>query len=601
MSRLDIVFGELTKILLGNRARPHGRFQKPGRSLKSGNVAILFSLVALPTLALVGFSVDWNRSVSMRAQMQSALDAATLAAAKRYVKDVNLNKHDREEAAIEEGENFFNQQIESAPFYDALTNLRVDFDLDDDGQLLGQVRANLATTIGALAGVDYVKLGVVSRVQAGSPLPLELAILLDNTGSMEPNIPALKTAAHGLVDAVTSGAAKDSVRISIVPYVTTVNVGPNFPQAYLDVNANSTHHGEWFENRDVARLDNCVNVPPLPPGYTVRNDGTNCFIVNPAKVNHFDLFKAMDNTRWKGCVESLASPYDNEDPVPNSAIPDTLYTPFFFPDALVTPYNNFEDGLNNYVPDDRNYWITVGPYSVDHIDDGPTNGRPQLPWIELLQYRSANLLKYSGTAVLQENGARTFGPNSGCPTQALPLTDKLKDINDAIDALTWWNGTGTQTQIGLSWGWKFLSPTPPFTEGLPYGEANKVIILMTDGVNEIVPTHHLNFSPPYDYDAPTITEYTGRGHVKINHFGVRTRPELNAKVNESLLATCQAVKAKGITIYTVVFNIPDQTLYDLYDQCASSPAHAYKAEDTAALIRVFKEISESIRPLRIVE
>lgn len=595
------MFAKLAKILLRNRALPDCQSQKSGHSQKSGNVAILFSLVLLPTLALVGFSVDWNRSVSMRAQMQSVLDAATLSAAKRYVKDVNLNKHDREEATIEEGENFFRRQIESAPFYDALTNLRVDFDLDDDGQILGQVKANLATTIGALAGVDYVKLGVVSRVQAGSPLPLELAILLDNTGSMEPNIPALKVAAHGLVDAVTSGASKDSVRIAIVPYVTTVNVGPNFPRAYLDVNANSTHHGEWFENRDVAKLNDCAEVPALPPGYTVRTDATGCYIVNPAQVNHFTLFNSMSNTRWKGCVESLASPYDNEDPVPNSAIPDTLYTPWFFPDALVTPVNNFQDGLNTYVPDDRNYWPTTGPNSVHHMDDGTVNGVPQLDWISLLQYRATNLLKYAGSAVLQENGARTFGPNSGCPTQALPLTDKVKDVEDAIDALTWWNGTGTQTQIGLSWGWKFLSPTPPFTEGLPYGEANKVIILMTDGVNEIVPTYHLNFGAPYEYDAPTITEYTGRGHVRINHFGVRTRPELNAKVNESLLATCSAVKAKGITIYTVVFNIPDQTLYSLYDQCASSPAHAYKAEDTAALIRVFREISETIRPLRLVQ
>lgn len=48
---------------------------------KDGATAILFGLVALPLLGLVGAAVDYARAASARTELQSAIDAATLAGA----------------------------------------------------------------------------------------------------------------------------------------------------------------------------------------------------------------------------------------------------------------------------------------------------------------------------------------------------------------------------------------------------------------------------------------------------------------------------------------------------------------------------------------
>ena len=45
-----------------------------------GNISVLFSIMAIPALALVGASIDYTRSTGMYAQAQAAADAAVLAA-----------------------------------------------------------------------------------------------------------------------------------------------------------------------------------------------------------------------------------------------------------------------------------------------------------------------------------------------------------------------------------------------------------------------------------------------------------------------------------------------------------------------------------------
>ncbi len=46
---------------------------------RSGSAAIIFALAAIPVLSIVGAAVDYSNAVRIRAQMQAAVDAATLA------------------------------------------------------------------------------------------------------------------------------------------------------------------------------------------------------------------------------------------------------------------------------------------------------------------------------------------------------------------------------------------------------------------------------------------------------------------------------------------------------------------------------------------
>ena len=70
----------------------------------------------------------------------------------------------------------------------------------------------------------------------------------------------------------------------------------------------------------------------------------------------------------------------------------------------------------------------------------------------------------------------------------MPLTtNETRCIQANIAAMQHWSGGGTNQAEGLAWGWRVLSPTAPFTEGVAFNGARdnvrKVIVLMSDGEN----------------------------------------------------------------------------------------------------------------------
>jgi Flp pilus assembly protein TadG len=58
------------------------RFSTFGRD-ETGSIALVFGLAILPLLLAVGAAVDYSRAMSLKTKLQSATDAATLAAAKK--------------------------------------------------------------------------------------------------------------------------------------------------------------------------------------------------------------------------------------------------------------------------------------------------------------------------------------------------------------------------------------------------------------------------------------------------------------------------------------------------------------------------------------
>ncbi len=598
-------------------ANAFGRFWRRLAQDRRANLAIIF-VIALPAvLSLSGFAIDYNRSISFRVSLQNAADAAALAGARDLNTNINLPLARRSTSATEIAEKVFDAQYaiinERARFLD----LEVSIDVTPEQELVVEASGRLLTTVGALAGVESVGVNVVALAESGAQYTHEIALVLDNTGSMRNDIQSLRDAANDLVDAVQEGAPSGLLKFAVVPFVTTVNVGEEFPTEFLDTSADSMHHGAWFEGRDVAQLSSCANPPSLPPGYTIRQAGSTCFIVNPAKVNVFDLFNGLRNTDWKGCVEALPEPYDVEDVTP-SGDPDTKFVPYFGPDAAIVdgPQNqlvnsansgivSLVDGRNSWVGDLDNYWNTNGANAVRHLNRTTTNGVQPLTLAQRINYQSFNIVKYNNANVnpLAESGTPIpplgtgyigSGPNATCPTEILPLTDDFDAVRARINAMVPWNAGGTNTQIGASWGWKVLSPRPPFTEGLGLDRARKIMVLMTDGQNEVVTANHFTGAAQ-----PTISDYNGLGFLRFNRTGITNAPALVGYVNERLELTCRNAKADGVTIYTVIFRVNDAPTLDLYERCATSASHAYSAASRSQLEDVFREIGESIRNLRL--
>lgn len=118
---------------------------------------------------------------------------------------------------------------------------------------------------------------------------------------------------------------------------------------------------------------------------------------------------------------------------------------------------------------------------------------------------------------------------------------------------------------GLLWGWRVLSPSAPFADGAPYGSSTrKIMILMTDGANT---------------KSPNYPE-----HESTN---VLTANNLTAQV-------CANIKAEGIRIYTIAFEIDDVSAQQLLLTCSSGIPYYYNANTVSELKTAFQEIGNSI-------
>jgi Flp pilus assembly protein TadG len=202
----------------------------------------------------------------------------------------------------------------------------------------------------------------------------------------------------------------------------------------------------------------------------------------------------------------------------------------------------------------------------------------------------------TATNTTSNNGT---GPNLGCPPAITAMqTDKTAILN-AITQMGAWHRGGTMANLGLVWGWATLSPrwrglwssaTPqlPLDYGTPY--MDKVIVLLTDGVNEWYD------NPPA---GPSGSDYTAYGRLGWGRIGSTNATTATNTVNQRMSNLCQTLKRDGIIIYTITFQVPDATTRALYQNCASKPSYYFDSPTNDVLRSSFLQIANSLSNLRI--
>ncbi len=180
-------------------------------------------------------------------------------------------------------------------------------------------------------------------------------------------------------------------------------------------------------------------------------------------------------------------------------------------------------------------------------------------------------------------GVLDMNPANGtCPP--IPLSRLNASPASALTSIAAFTPNGEATYIapGLLWAWRTLSPDAPFGDGAAYtnGNTRKILILMTDGVN----THQVGNANSFNIAG---TEHEG------DSTSDPTVP------NNVTAATCQAIKGKGISVYTIGFQVPDPTTLAMLRDCASSPAQFFNATTNGALADAFKLIAEQVGALRL--
>lgn len=204
------------------------------KSSTLGATVTAFALVFPVIVGGLGVSVDLARSYLIHERLTHSLDAAALAGAGSpglTTTDLNarINAYFRKN---------FQQDGNDAPVELFITN---------DGSVLRVAAAvRMNATFLQVLGISEVEVdshSVVQREVRG----LEVAMVLDVTGSMNTNnnIGTLRTAAANFTDIICPGTScTNMVKIGLVPFATTVNVGPYG----LGKNPNNTTYDTAFVN-----------------------------------------------------------------------------------------------------------------------------------------------------------------------------------------------------------------------------------------------------------------------------------------------------------------------------------------------------------------
>ena len=249
----------------------------------AGATAIVFALIIPMVVASAAFGVDLAFAYLVRQRLSHALDAAAVAAAAASNEGGNL------QAKVEE---FLAKNYPSNKIGDVY-NLSI---TQNGSKIRVSANARFDAYFGRLLGKDEIDVYAETEVTR-EILGLEVALVLDVTGSMDrippappgspaneiKNIDALKGASTLFTDILFRSAVfDDTIKIGIVPYATTVNVGPYG----LGLTPDGEEYGTPF-----------VNNP----------DGVDYY--NPAPSNKCDSrFR-----EWQGCVLAREYPDDTTD------------------------------------------------------------------------------------------------------------------------------------------------------------------------------------------------------------------------------------------------------------------------------------------------
>lgn len=565
--------------------------------LCEGTIAVAFGLMAPMLVGSIGLAMDVSQAYLVRQRLHGAIDAAALAAAatsqdyfvisNRVIDFITANYPPEEIGILNEDD------------------IEVDI---TSSEVTVTATATYNTTFMRIFG--YRQINVASSVVVVREIKgLEVVLVLDNTGSLDPNtddgyypqnnnptnISAVRKAATSFVDILFDRVSDpEDIKIGIVPYSSSVNVGRyglgQFPNG-------TTGYGSSFVT--------------LPSGitYTTSHTSTNqtgsswngCITEHEA-TNYTASAAHMANTR--GQMWSTATGANAGRCVASTTCRGHGWDPYI---TSNNPYN--DDTLDNY----RGPWDI---YSYGKIIVNGTNPNR----VNNCSGSSCNYQNLSSTTTCGSgytcsncyNGSITSParnkqytcvdqycfcsyqrPNEYCPyATVLPLSSDetalknvLREPTSSTSALMRAHGA-TYSNLGMAWGMRLISHDAPFTEGVSWGddEWNKAIVLMTDG----------EMSPGGDLSAYWVNSKS-------------TPSNSVANLNARLLEICTWLKAepRNVIIYTITFDHAtsdiDDTTKAIYRQCASEPKadHYFDAPTPARLRSTFERISGALANLHL--
>ncbi len=144
----------------------------------------------------------------------------------------------------------------------------------------------------------------------------------------------------------------------------------------------------------------------------------------------------------------------------------------------------------------------------------------------------------------------------------LPLTDDLDAVKAKLAVMKPLGNTNIP--LGTEFGWNLLDKQQPFNEAMPYANKTykKYLLLLTDGVQ-------------------TSSQWGPGGSRSV------------ANGNSNLVTLCNGMKAAGITVFTIAYDVRDPAVTTLLKNCAGK--NYYQPDASASGIAdVFATITQEI-------
>ena len=504
-----------------------------------GATAVFFAIGLLVMAPVTLGLVDVYMITTQRSQLQDALDTATLYAArsdKTSTEDIQVVGDNSLRANLKLSGG---QQITYSRF--TLDGIKV----------ISTARIS-PPTIGP-------RLWVQNDIEANSEVlrnsnNVEVAVVLDTTGSMSDQMTNLRTAAKDLVDLVVKDKQPPEVpyytKVAIVPYSYGVNMGSYETSIRGGTRGATAITGATRANPVVVTSAN----HGLKEGERVYISGVRgmtdlnkqTFIATDVTTNTFKLKKwSIGSASWVNGSSYSTYTSGGTAQCRGEGCPTHTFT----------SVSNKEASLN------KTSCATERVVSNPYDDVGPATAK--VGW----HYGS-------------------------CSSQSvMPLSSNRTTLKNHIDTLK--DGGSTAGQIGVAWGWYMISPSwnsiwtgdsAPAAYGTP--ELLKVVVLMTDGA----------FNTPYCKGVAAKDAGSGSpsSDSRINCNATNGDPFDQAET------LCTNMKAKGVIVYTVGFNVGnDSDVKNLMSNCATSPEYVYMPSNGNDLKIAFRAIAQDINSLRI--
>ena len=238
----------------------------------SAVVAIIFGLVAPVLVGSAGVAVDLGRAYNVKNRLGNALDKAALAAA----------SSSGDEAALQEiAQNFFDANFPDARLG---TPYDVTLVLGEDDTISVSARATVDTTFMRVFGEERMDVAAYTQVKR-ELMGVEAVLVLDVTGSMAGSrITALKTAGTNFLNIMFDRISDtDYIKVGVVPYSDTINVGPYG----LGLDTSGGVYGTPFIDRPA----------------------TDSYVADPSTLG----YNTGSSSQWWGCITERTYPDDTTD------------------------------------------------------------------------------------------------------------------------------------------------------------------------------------------------------------------------------------------------------------------------------------------------